>query len=150
MPCVKLKRAICEGSPATQPFDCSALHGLRAGGWGGGRFPLVGQTVIMDPCYLMSGASRWELSREKTHSAGLSHSACVCERERASEGGESTRHEISERMWKREWELAACMFSLRLRKCAPPCSLFVCPADQNTRISPNPETDADLIYGGLQ
>lgn len=34
MPCVKLKQAICEGSPATQPFDCSALHGLRAGAWG--------------------------------------------------------------------------------------------------------------------
>lgn len=35
MPCVKLQRTICEGSPATQRFDCSALHGQRAGRGGG-------------------------------------------------------------------------------------------------------------------
>lgn len=88
MPCVKLQRTIYVGSPqhSLVIVECCLDSGKEVAE---GLFPLAGQTVITDPRYLMSGASRWELSREKTHSAGLSHSARVCERERGN--GEKVR-----------------------------------------------------------
>lgn len=123
MPCVKLQPTMCEGSPATQPFDCSGA--TRTEGWGveergwGGHFPLVGQTVITDPRYLMSGASRWELSREKTHSAGLSHSACVCEREGERRGRKYETRDIGAHV--KAWVRVGCVhvFSVSAKVCAP-------------------------------
>lgn len=106
------------GNTAFWLFSAARTEG---GGAGGGRFPLVGQTVITDPRYLMSGASRWELSREKTHSAGLSHSACVCVRERESErrGRKYETQDIVAHV--KAWVRVGCVhvFSTSAKVCAP-------------------------------
>lgn len=150
MPCVKIPRHHMRGITGALPHDCLVLDSQSPGG----RFPLVRQTVITDPRYLMSGASRWDLSREQTHSAGLSHTVCVCvrgERERERTGRKHETRDI--RALVKAWVRvdAVHVFSVYMSVCR---SVFMCvnacvciPVTKNTSISLTVRR-GDLIHGG--
>lgn len=147
MPCVKIPLRHMRGITGALPHNCLVLDGQSPGG----RFPLVRQTVITDPRYLMSGASRWDLSREQTHSAGLSHTVCV-EKGRGRRGRKYETRDIGAHV--KAWVRvdAVHVFSVCMSVCR---GVFMCvnacvcvPVTKNTSISLTVRR-GDLIHGGV-